>query len=108
MSVTVNVTNTGQVAGSEIVQAYAGALPGAPVPTAPKSLAGFGKVELQPGESRDVIIALSPESMSYWDEATHAWVRPPGDIPILIGASSADIRLNGVLPAEEPAPAPAP
>jgi hypothetical protein len=58
-SVTVNVTNSGEVAGSEIVQVYAGKLP-TPLPTAPKSLAGFSKVALQPGQSHDVTIALAP------------------------------------------------
>lgn len=67
-----NVTNSGQVASSEIVQVYAGKLP-TPLPTAPKPLAGFAKVALQPGQSQDVTIALTPESMSYWDVTTHAW-----------------------------------
>jgi fibronectin type III domain protein len=87
-SVTVNVTNSGQVAGSEIVQVYAGKLP-TPLPTAPKSLAGFAKVALQPGQSQDVTIALTPESLSYWDVTTHAWVAPAGNVPIPVGASSA-------------------
>ena len=108
-SVTVNVANSGRVAGSEVVQVYAGSV-SAPVPTAPKSLAGFAKVVLQPGQSQDVTIALDPQSMSYWDVATHAWVAPAGTIPILVGASSADIRLNGSVqvpapPAAAPAPA---
>jgi len=114
-SVTVNVANSGQVAGSEVVQVYAGTLP-APVPTAPKSLAGFAKVALQPGQSRDVTIALDPQSMSFWDVTTHAWVRPAGNVPIMVGSSSADIRLNGTVqmapatgtPASPPASAPAP
>jgi hypothetical protein len=65
-SVTVNVTNSGQVAGSEIVQVYAGKLP-TPLPTAPKSLAGFAKAALPPGKSQDVTIALPPGWLSYWD-----------------------------------------
>ncbi len=61
-SVTVTVRNSGTVAGSEVVQVYAGTLP-APGPTAPKTLAGFARVPLQPGQSQDVSIALSPESL---------------------------------------------
>jgi hypothetical protein len=111
-SVTVNVTNSGEVAGSEIVPVYADKLP-TPLPAAPKSLAGFAKVALQPGQSHDVTIALAPEPLSYWDVTTHAWVAPAGNIPIMVGASSADILLNGTVqtaattPAAPAAPAPA-
>jgi len=107
-SVTVNVTNSGQVAGSEVVQVYAGTLPTS-VPTAPKSLAGFAKVALQPGQSQDVTVALAAESLSYWDVTTDSWVRPEGNVPILVGASSADIRLHGVVQTAAAPPAgPAP
>jgi len=95
-SVTVKVSNTGDVAGSETVQVYAGKLP-APVETAPKALAGFAKIDLEPGQSQDVTIPLARESMSYWDVGKDAWVAATGNIPILVGASSADIRLRGSL-----------
>lgn len=95
-SVTVNVQNAGQVAGSEVVQVYAGTLP-APLPTAPKSLAGFARVQLQPGQSQDVTIALDPQSLSYWDVTSRRWVAPAGNVPIMVGASSADIRLRGTV-----------
>jgi beta-glucosidase len=94
IAVTVNVRNTGAVAGSEVVQAYVGRLPAA-LPTAAKSLAGHGKVMLAPGEAQDVTIYLARESLSYWDADADQWVLPSGTFPILIGASSADIRLNG-------------
>jgi beta-glucosidase len=106
-SVILTVTNSGQVAGSEVVQVYAGNLP-TPLPTAPKSLAGFTKVALQPGESKDVTIALDPDSLSYWDVATHAWVKPSGTVPIMVGASSADIRLNGTVESAAATPTAAP
>lgn len=93
-SVTVRVTNSGSVTGSEVVQVYAGRLP-APVETAPKALAGFAKVNLEPGQSEDVTIPLARESMSYWDVDKDMWVAAAGDIPILVGASSTDIRLRG-------------
>ena len=88
------VKNSGKVAGSEVVQVYAGVLP-APVPTAPKSLAGFARVPLEPGQSQEVVIALSPQSMSYWDVKSRAWVAPSGTVPIMVGSSSSDIRLSG-------------
>ena len=95
-SVVVTVRNSGSVAGSEVVQVYAGVLP-TPVPTAAKALAGFARVPLQPGESKDVTIALDPQSLSYWDVTSRAWVAPAGNVPILVGASSADIRLRGTV-----------
>lgn len=95
-SITVRVTNAGGVAGSEVVQVYAGKLP-APVDTAPKALAGFAKVNLAPGQSEDVTIPLARESMSYWDVNQDRWVAATGNIPILVGASSADIRLRGAV-----------
>ena len=95
-SITVTLKNTGKVAGSEVVQVYAGVLP-APVPTAPKSLAGFSRVLLQPGQSQDVTIALSAQSLSYWDVKSRGWVTPAGNVPIMVGSSSADIRLRGAV-----------
>ncbi len=92
--ITVTVKNSGKVAGSEVVQVYAGVLP-APVPTAPKSLAGFARVPLKPGESQEVTIALSSQSMSYWDVKSRGWVTPAGTVPIMVGSSSSDIRLRG-------------
>lgn len=105
-SATVTVTNSGDRAGSDVVQAYVGKLP-VPVATAPKALAGFVKVNLAPGQSEDITIPLSPESMAYWDEETDAWVPAVGEIPVLVGASSADIRLRGTVQqaaSSEPAP----
>ena len=93
-SVTMTLKNSGLVAGSEVVQVYAGTLP-TPVPTALKSLAGFARVPLQPGQSQDVTIALDPQSLSYWDVSSKAWVAPKGNVPIMVGASSSDIRLRG-------------
>ena len=94
LAVIVNVRNIGDVAGSEVVQAYVGRLP-APVPTAPKALAGYAKVTLAPGEEKDVTIYLARESLSYWDADADRWVLPTGVVPILVGSSSADIRLTG-------------
>ena len=92
-----NVRNTGKVLGTETVQVYAGRLP-VPVETAPKALAGWAKVTLAPGESRDVTVTLDPQSLSYWDVGTHAWKLAVGDVPVMVGASSADVRLTGTIP----------
>jgi beta-glucosidase len=95
LETTVTVRNTGAVAGTETVQVYAGKLP-TEVPTTPKSLAGWGKVTLEPGASQDIAIQLDPQSLSYWDVEADAWQTPIGEVPIYVGSSSADIRLEGV------------
>ncbi|KQY25322.1 glycoside hydrolase family 3 [Cellulomonas sp. Root485] len=97
LQVKVAVRNTGAVAGTETVQVYVGNLPTRQVQSAPKVLAGWATVTLQPGERRQVTVALSPESVSYWDVDRDRWRTPRGDIPVFVGSSSADIRLTGTL-----------
>jgi beta-glucosidase len=101
--ISLNVQNTGRIAGMETVEAYVGNLP-TTLPTAPKALAGWRKINLQPGETKNVIIDLDRQSLSYWDVNQHQWVMPSGAVPIMVGASSADIRLTGELHVGEPAP----
>lgn len=97
LQATVDVQNTGTVAGTETVQVYVGNLPTRRVSSAPIALAGFGTVTLAPGETQAVTVQLSPESMSYWDVDRDRWRTPTGQIPVLVGASSTDIRLTGSL-----------
>jgi len=94
LTATFSVTNTGDRAGSETPQVYVGELPTDVVNTAPKQLAGFTNVSLEPGESQEVSIELSRESYSYWDSYTDRWVTPRGELDVLVGASSQDIRLD--------------
>jgi beta-glucosidase len=98
-SVDVRVENTGDVAGTETVQVYAGPLPTDAVETAPKSLAGWAQVDLQPGERKRVQVSLDPESFSYWDVEADRWVTPAGPVPLYVGSSSTDVRLTGELQA---------
>ena len=95
-TVSVRVKNTGWTAGQETVQVYVGALP-TDVPTPSLQLAGFGGIELQPGERGWVEIELDPRSLQYWDETTGDWVTPSGEVPIYVGSSVEDLRLEGTL-----------
>jgi beta-glucosidase len=89
-----SVTNTGDRAGIDTPQVYVGELPTDVVETAPKQLAGFTKVSLEPGQSQDVTVELDRGSYSYWDSYTDRWVTPRGRLDVLVGSSSQDIRLD--------------
>ena len=93
LTVSVDVTNTGSRAGSEIVQLYITDEKSS-LPRPVKELKGFGKVHLQPGETRTVEFTVDRESLSYFDDARHCWVAEPGRFRALVGASSRDIRGN--------------
>ncbi|WP_432485851.1 beta-glucosidase [Kineococcus esterisolvens] len=94
-SVRVRVRNTGQRAGSDVVQVYVGHLPTDAVDTPEKTLAGFAKVALRPGEKRDVRVELDRRALSYWDEDADRWVTPTGEVPVYVGRSAADVDLVG-------------
>ncbi|GAA2077263.1 family 78 glycoside hydrolase catalytic domain [Microbacterium hatanonis] len=91
-SVSVTVRNTGEVAGSEIVQVYL-APARSSVRRPVRELAGFAKVELAPGESATVEIALSRRSFAHWDAGKDRWWVQPGTYTVEIGRSSVDIAL---------------
>ncbi|MDE7378743.1 MAG: glycoside hydrolase family 3 C-terminal domain-containing protein [Paraprevotella sp.] len=91
MAIEVPVTNKGAVAGSEIVELYISDLKSS-LPRPVKELKGFGKVRLQPGETKNVMFEITSESLNFFNDKTHAWVAEPGKFKAYIGASSADIR----------------
>lgn len=94
--VSVDVTNTGKVAGQEIVQLYVHDVESSyfrPV----KELKGFQKVSLKPGETRIVSMELGYRDFAYYHPAYKAWVAEEGEFEILVGRSSADICMKGKL-----------
>ncbi len=95
VTVQFDVTNTGAVDGAEVAELYVGLLSTDAVPEPPQQLKGFDKVELKPGETRHVQLALDARAFSYWDVGTHAWTVMPGTAKVMVGASSRDIRLTG-------------
>ena len=52
---------------------------------------------LQPGQSKRVTLTLDPRSLAYWDTGTQCWITPGGAVPVLVGSSSRDVRLRGVM-----------
>jgi beta-glucosidase len=91
VTVSVDVTNTGKVAGKETVQFYVHDRQSKLV-RPPKELKGFAKVALEPGQTRTVGVHLDFRAFAYYHPGYHQWITEDGEFDILIGASSADIR----------------
>jgi beta-glucosidase len=91
VTVTVDVTNSGAVAGKEIVQLYVRDREAGLV-RPEKELKGFAKVALEPGETKKVDIALDFRTFAFYHPEYAQWITEDGDFDLLIGASSADIR----------------
>ena len=92
MTAAVTVTNTGKVAGREVVQMYVSA-PGQVDAEARLELRGFAKTRLlAPGESQVLTFTLSPRDLASFDAASSSWKVEAGTHTVKIGASSADIR----------------
>jgi len=91
-TVSFTVKNTGSRAGFEIAQIYA-ALP-ASTDEPPKRLVGWSKVQLNPGESKDVTVSIDPKYLSIFDEAANGWKLVPGSYTFMAGGSSQDLPLK--------------
>jgi beta-glucosidase len=94
IEIAVDITNTGPREGDEVVQLYLRD-DYSSVTTFEKSLRGFERVHLQPGERRTVKFTLTPEHLALFDRDQH-WTVEPGRFTVMIGASSEDIRVKGV------------
>ncbi|MDD5502023.1 MAG: glycoside hydrolase family 3 C-terminal domain-containing protein [Candidatus Thermoplasmatota archaeon] len=95
VKVSVDVKNTGDVAGDEVVQLYIG-YEGSKVERSVKDLKGFNKVFLQPGEKKTVTIEVAAENVSYYSAGLGKFVVEPITYNVLVGASSRDIRETGL------------
>lgn len=93
LTVSVDVTNTGHLAGKETVQLYVRDLTGA-CRRPDKELKGFEKVALEPGETKTVSITLDKRSFAWYNTELKDWYAANGTYELLIGASSRDIRLT--------------
>ena len=93
LQVSVDVTNTGDRAGKEIVQLYVHDQRSSMVRPC-KELKGFVKVELQPGETRTLTLTLDFRAFAFYHPGHRCWVTEDGAFDLLVGASSRDIRLK--------------
>ena len=93
ITVSVDIRNTGRRLGDEVVQLYVQHV-GSTVERPIKQLRGFQRIALKPGEVRTVRIPLKGEDLAYWDAENQRWVVERDKVKILVGSSSADIRLD--------------
>ena len=94
--VSFDLQNAGSRAGSEVAQMYVHQAKSNVVQPI-KSLRGFQRVTLNPGETRHITIALPASQLSYYDVVTRRFIVAPGMFNVMIGSSSDDIRLRAAL-----------
>jgi len=92
-TVTVEVKNTGKMAGKEVVQLYVTAPNAAQMNKPAKELKAFAKTkELKPGETATITLTVSPLELASYDEASSSWVTDAGNYTFQVGSSSRDIK----------------
>ncbi|GAB5491204.1 MAG: glycoside hydrolase family 3 C-terminal domain-containing protein [Phototrophicaceae bacterium] len=100
IEISVDVTNTGARTGKEIIQVYVHDV-SAKLPRPYKELKGFTKIALEANETKTVTFSLDSRAFSYYDPAYGQWIAEAGDFKILVGSSSADIRLQETITLEK-------
>ena len=98
MTVAADIRNTGRRAGDEVVQLYVRDVE-ASVKRPKKQLMAFERISLRPGETRTVNFTVPADRLAFWDEKQKAWVLEPGAFEVMVGSSSADVRLKGEIKA---------
>ncbi len=96
ISVSFDVTNTGNVAGAEVAQLYVSD-PSTQADRPERELKGFAKVRLAPGETYHVTLNLDARAFSYWDATAHKWIIDPGKFVLRVGDSSENTPLHADL-----------
>lgn len=94
--VTVDVKNTSNRSGDEVVQLYVKHLD-SQVARPNQELKGFRRVTLGAGETQTVEMPLEPDSLAYWDVAQNRWVVEHDKVRVMVGSSSADLKLEKTL-----------
>ena len=95
--VSIDVTNTSNIDGKEVVQLYVGRNENSKVFKASKELKGYHKVSLKAYESKTVIIEISEEDLAYFNIKTHEFVVENGDYPIYIASNINDIKAKSLI-----------
>lgn len=93
LTVSVDVKNTGDRQGDEVVQLYVTHL-NSKVERARQELKGFQRIAIQPNKTRTVTLSVKAEDLAYWDEQQNKWVVEEDQVKFMVGASSADVKLE--------------
>jgi beta-glucosidase len=93
IDVSVDVKNTGARAGDEVVQLYVKHI-GSTVERPGKELRGFKRVAIKPGETKTVTLTLPASRLAYWNTTSKSWVVENDKVQLMVGASSADTKLD--------------
>jgi beta-glucosidase len=91
LHLSVDVTNTGQRTGKEVVQVYIRDVSSS-LRRPEKELKAFTKVQIAPGETRTVTLTINRDALAYYDDLAQQWVAEAGEFTALIGSSSQNIR----------------
>jgi beta-glucosidase len=95
----VDVRNTGGRAGEEVVQLFL-RQPDSKLERPAKELRGFRRIALEPGQTRTVDLPLTSAALAHWDMNRHAFAIDGRSLEIMVGSSSADIRLKKTIGVE--------
>lgn len=98
--ISVDITNTGDRAGDEVVQLYIKHF-NSTVERPFKELKGFKRIALQSGETQTVQLPLVAKSLAYWDPDLHKWTVESDQVAVMVGRSSADIELEKIIAVSE-------
>ena len=93
IKVTFDLTNNGDMVADEVAQLYVTRLD-ATVEWPVKELKAFDRITLQPGETKSVTLEVPVSSLRYWNVETHDWALENGNIEIMVGTASDDLRLK--------------
>jgi beta-glucosidase len=93
--VSFTIRNTGNRRGTEVAEVYASLPASAGEP--PKRLVGWSRVELNPGESKEVTVEVESLFLSVFDSARHKWAQTPGEYTFLVGGSSQSLPLKQIV-----------
>lgn len=95
VEVSFTLRNTGSRTGAEVSQVYIAPTSGVVPPPCPvQRLGGFAKIELEPGDERQVVMRLDETAFRKWDASLHCWRVYPGRYEVRVASSSRDIRLT--------------
>ncbi|GAA2429482.1 beta-glucosidase [Streptomyces mauvecolor] len=95
LAVGFTVRNTGRRTGTTVAQVYLGPSPDLRLDQARRALAGYRRLELEPGREQRVTVRISARSLSSWDPERHGWVLGTGTREVSVGVSAREPRLVG-------------